>query len=171
LLSACAPSAEAIPTALVQTPEAATSDFFASRILKLLEDGSTLSAMTVKGVTFQEFRQQLAETKGAYSLALASQSAEQNIPPEGVAELDLAFTGWDLAYSVWDAQLNGGGAPHEPDAVRYPELVSYVGPGKLPIVGSGSGSYVDQDRVISILMSLAADHFNAAQGLLLDAIQ
>jgi hypothetical protein len=167
LLSACAPSAEAIRTAVVQTQAVATPETFNSRVNKLLEEGSTLSVLTAQGASFEEFSQQLAKAKEAYSLALAAQTAERNIPPEAIAELDLTFTGWDLAYSVWDAQLHGGGAPHAPDAVRYAELVSYVGLEQLPVVDSGSGSTVDQDQVISILLDLATEHFNAAQSLLL----
>jgi hypothetical protein len=63
--------------------------------------------------------------------------------------------------------LNGGEAPHPPDAVRYAELVSYVGLEQLPVIDSGSGRYVDQDQVIRILLDLATEHFNAAQSLLL----
>jgi hypothetical protein len=98
-----------------------------SRLYKLLEEGAALNAMTAQGATFEEFRQQLAQAKGSYSLALSAQSASSSIPPEAVAELDAAFTGWDLADSVWNAKLNGEGAPQAPDAVRYPELVEYVG--------------------------------------------
>ena len=171
MLSACAPAAEAIPTANAPTEAAGMPETFISRLNKLLEEGSTLCAMTAQGITFEEFGRQLAQAKGAYSLALAAQSSKENIPPEAIFELDATFTGWDLAYSVWDAKLNGGGAPRAPDAVRYPELVSYIGLEQLPVVGSGSGSYVDQDRVIRILLDLATDHFNAAQPFLLDEMQ
>jgi hypothetical protein len=80
--------------------------------------------------------------------------------------LDAAFTGWDLAYAEWDAKLNGAEAPHAPDAERYAELVSYVGPQNLPMVGSGSATSVDQDQLIGILLDLATDHFEAAKAVL-----
>ncbi len=167
MLSACAPSAEAIQTAIAQTQAVGpTSDKLTGRLDKLLDEGATLNAMTVQGLTFQEYRQQLARAKGAFSVALSAQSMSKSIPPEVIGELNQAFTGWDLALSVWDAKSNGGGAPHAPDAVRYPELVSYVGLEQLPVVGTGSESYVDQDRVIRTLWYLAMDHFNTAQDLI-----
>ncbi len=173
MLSACAPSAQAIQTAIAQTQAAGRmSDRLTNRLNRLLEEGSTLSAMTIQGCTFAEFRQQLARAKGAYSLALSAQAGDQGIAPEAVTELNLAFTGWDLARSVWDAKSNGGGAPHAPDAVRYPELVEYVGLDKLPFVGGvpGEGD-VEQNRVIGILWGMATDHFGLAQDLVLDAMQ
>jgi hypothetical protein len=178
-LSACAPSTpstpspHAIQTAIAQTQAAAEKpDQFSNRLNRLLEEGATLNAMTIQGVTFPEFRLQLAHAKGAYSLALSAQSGSRSIPPEGITELNLAFTGWDLARSVWDAKLNGGGAPHAPDAVRYAELVEYVGLDKLPFVGGvpGEGD-VDQDQVIRILWGMATDHFTGVQALLLDEMR
>jgi hypothetical protein len=172
MLSACAPSAEAIQTAIAQTQAAGgMSDKLTSRLNKLLEDGATLNAMAIQGTTFPEFRQQLAQAKGDYSLALSAQSSGSSIPPEAIEALNQAYTGWDLAQTVWYAKLNGGEAPHAPDAVRYAELVSYVGLEQLPVVGSGSESYVDPERVLRVLLSLATDHFMVAQDLLLDAMQ
>jgi len=173
MLSACAPSAGAIQTAIAQTQAAGpASGVLASRLYKLLEEGSTLNAMTVQGVTFQEYRQQLARVKGAFSVALSAQSASASISPEVVNEMNLAFTGWDLALSVWDAKSNGRGAPHAPDAVRYPELVEYVGLDKLPFTGGVPGEgEVDQDHVIRILLARAMDHFTAAQDLVLNEMK
>ncbi len=173
MLSACAPSAEVIQTAIAQTQAAGgRSDEFTSRINKLLEEGSTLNAMTIQGLTFQEYRQQLARVKGAFSVALSAQSTSKSIPPEVIDELNHAFMGWDFALSVWDAKSNGGEAPHAPDAVRYRELVDYVGLDKLPFVSGvpGEGD-VDQDHVIRILWGMAADHFMAAQDLMLNEMQ
>ncbi len=113
MLSACAPSAAAIQTAIAQTQAAGgMSDKLTGRLNTLLEEGATLNAMTVQGLTFQEYRQQLARVKGAFSVALSAQSASKNILAEVVEELNQAFMGWDLALSVWDAKLNGGEAPH-----------------------------------------------------------
>src|SRR5512144_2965840 len=82
MLSACAPSAGAIQTAIAQTQAAGgTSDKLTGRLNVLLEEGATLNAMSVQGVTFQDFRQQLARVKGAYSVALSAQSASASIPP------------------------------------------------------------------------------------------
>ncbi len=173
VLSACAPSAQVVQTAIAQTQAVGgMSDKLISRLNKLLEEGTTLSAMTIQGVTFEEFRLQLARTKGSYSLALSAQSASKGMAPETITELNLAFTGWDLAHSVWGAKLNGGGAPHAPDAVRYSELVSYVGLDKLPFVGGvpGEGD-VDQDQAIRMLLGTATDHFGAAQTLLMEQMR
>jgi hypothetical protein len=171
LLSACAPSAEAVPTAFPPTQALGMPDQFTGRLKELLEEGSTLRAMTAQGAAFEEFGQQLERAKGAYSNALAAQSAERNIRPEAIAELDAAFTGWDLAFSVWDAKLNGGEAPRAPDVGGYAELATYVGAEKLPMVGRGSESYVDPDVVIRILLDLAAEHFEAAKAVLIEQTQ
>ena len=172
MLSACAPSAEAIQTAIAQTQAVRMSDKLTNRLNKLLEDGATLIAMTIQGTSFQEYRQQLAQAKGDYSLALSAQSGSSGIPPEAIDELNHAFTGWDLAQTVWYAKLNGGEAPHAPDAVRYPELVEYVGLDQLPFTGGAPGEgAVDPDRVLRTLLSLATDHFMVVQGLLLDQMQ
>ncbi len=169
MLSACAPSAEAIQTAIAQTQAAGgNSDKLTGPLNTLLQEGSTLIAMTMQGTTFAEYRQQLARVKGAWSLALGAQSPSKDMPPQLVEEMNQAFTGWDLALSVWDAKMNGGEAPHAPDAGRYPELVSYVGLEELPVVGSGAESYVDQNKVIRILLSRAMDHFMTVEGLVLD---
>ena len=176
LVSGCAPSAPAVQTVIAPTQTAAgMDDVLKSRLYKLIEEGSTLSAMTIQGVTFPEFRQQLARAKGAYSVALSAQSGagpDKEIGAENITELNRAFTAWDLALSVWDAKLNGGGAPHAPDAVRYAALVEYVGLDKLPFVSGvpGEGD-VDQARVIQMLWGMASDHFIAAQDLLLDKMR
>jgi len=173
ILSACAPSAEAVQTAIAET-EAATgmSDVLANRLNRLLEAGATLNAMTMQGFTFEEFERQLAVAKGDYSLALSAQSSSSSIPPQAVTELNAAFTGWDLTRSVWSAQLNGGGAPQAPDAVRYPELVEYVGLDKLPFTSGVPGEGpVDPDQVIRMLLYLAMEHFGLAQDVLLAAMR
>jgi hypothetical protein len=171
MLSACAPSAEVVQTAIAETQPAGIPDEFTGRVNALLGAGSTLTAMAGQGVTFEEFSQQLGQAKGAYSLALGAQTAERNMRPEAVGELDAAFTGWDLAHSVWDAKLNGGEAPRAPDVGRYAELATYVGAEKLPMVGSGSESYVEPDVVIGILMYQATDNFEAAKAVLLEQMQ
>ncbi len=172
MLSACAPSAQAVQTAIAETQAAGMSDLLISRRHRLLEETSTLSAMTIQGVTFEDYCLQLARAKGSYTLALSAQSPEQGIAPEVVTELNKAFTGWDLARSVWDAELHGGGAPHAPDAVRYSELVEYVGLENLPFVGGvpGEGD-VDSDQAVRKLMGMATDHFGTAQYLLLDQMR
>ncbi len=173
ILSACAPSAQAVPTPIPTTQAAGPGpDVFTYRLNRLLEEGATLTAMTIQGVAFSEFRLQLARAKGAYSLALSAQPATNGIPPEGIDELNKAFTGWDLALSVWDAKQSGGSAPHAPDAVRYPELVEYVGLDKLPFVGGVSGEGdVNQDQVIRILWGMATDHWGSAQYLWVEAMR
>ena len=182
IVSACAPSTpptpspQAIQTAIAQTQAAGRmADEFASRLNKLVEEGSTLTAMTIQGCTFSEFRQQLARAKGAYGVALSAQSGagpDQEIGAEAIDELNRAFTGWDLALSVWDARQNGGGAPHAPDAVRYAELVQYVGLDKLPFVSGvpGQGD-VDAEQAIRLLLSTATEHWGKAQGLLIQKMQ
>jgi hypothetical protein len=171
MLSACAPSAEAVETALAETRPVGIPDQFTGALNALLEEGTRLSAMTAQGITFEEFSQQLEQAKVTYSMALGAQTAERNMRPEAVGELDAAFTGWDLALFVWDAKLNGGEAPHAPDAGRYAELVSYVGLEQLPMVGSGAESTVDQEEVIRILLDLATDHFEAAKAVLIADIR
>ncbi len=184
ILSACAPatpSPQAIQTAIAQTQSATTqtatgmSGEFASRLNKLVEEGSTLTAMTVQGITFSEFRQQLARAKGAYGVALSAQTGAgptKEIGSEAIDALNQAFTGWDLALSVWDAKQSGSGAPHAPDAVRYAALVEYVGLEKLPFVGGvpGEGD-VDADQAIRLLLSMATDHWGKAQDLLIATMQ
>lgn len=173
LLPACAPSPEAIQAAIARTQAAAgMSDTLISRLDKLLEAGATLNAMTVQDTTIEAFQRQLAQAKGNYSLALSAQLPGSAIPAEAIYELDAAFTGWDLALSVWDAKLNGGGAPRAPDAVRYPELVEYVGLDKLPFTSGVRGEGpVDQEQVMRMLLNLAMEHFGLAQDVLLDAMQ
>ncbi len=168
VVSACtpsAPSSQVIQTAIAQTQAVEQApDQLHNRLNRLLEEGATLTAMTIQGCTFAEYRQQLARAKGAYSLALSAGTINHEIGPENITELNLAFTGWDLALSVWDAKSNGGGAPHAPDAVRYSQLVEYVGLDKLPFVGGvpGEGD-VDQNKVIGILWGMATEHFGLAQ--------
>jgi hypothetical protein len=168
ILAACAPSAQAIQTAIARTQAAGgMSAEFTLQLNKLLEDGATLTAMTIQGTTLPEYRMQLAQTKGDYSLALTAQTGN-GIPAEVVDELNQAFTAWELARFAWDARLNGGQAPRAPDVGGYRELVEYVGLEGLPFVGGipGEGP-VDQDRVLPVLFSLGADHFGQAQYLLI----
>jgi hypothetical protein len=172
ILSACAPAAQAIQTAMAQTQATARmSDLLISCLNKLLEDGATLCNMSAQSFTLPEFRQKLARTKGDHALVLAAPSGK-GIAPEAVTELNQAITGWDLAHSVWYAKLNGWGAPRAPDAVRYSELVDYVGVEKLPFVGGVPGAgEVEQDQVIGILLGMATEHFSAAQALLIGEMQ
>ncbi len=169
MLSACAPSAQAIQTAIAQTQSAGgTSDKLTGPLTWLLEEGSTLDNMIGQGVTYQEFHEQLARVKGAWTVALGAQSPARSIPAEVVEEMNQAFTGWDLALSVWDARLNGQEAPRAPDVGRYADLVTYVGMEELPMVGSGSDSYVDQDKVLRILLFRGVDHFMTVQSKVLE---
>ncbi len=172
MLSACAPatpSPQVIQTAIAQTQAAGRlSEKLTNRLDKLIDEGSTLTAMTIQGVTFAEYRQQLARVKGAYGAVLSAQSPSSSVPPEVIERLNHTCTAWDLALSVWDAKQNGTGAPHAPDAVRYAELVEFVGLDKLPFVSGvpGQGD-VDQDQVIRMLLSTATDDFSYVQYLLL----
>ena len=178
MLSACAPSTpspQVIQTAIAQTQTAAPTqavgrmpDKLTNRLYKLIDEGSTLTAMTIQRNTFSEYRQQLARVKGAYGAALSAQSGGPGIPAEAVERLNHACTAWDLALSVWDAKQNRGEAPHAPDAVRYTELVEYVGLDKLPFVSGvpGEGD-VDQDQVVRMLWGTATDDFSYAESILL----
>jgi hypothetical protein len=176
ILSACAPSTpspQAIQTAIAQTQTAGhMSEKLAYRLNRMIDEGSTLVAMTIQGTTFSEYRQQLARFKGAYGAALSASSVDHPIPEEVIIRLSHANTAWDLALSVWDAKQNGGGAPHAPNAVRYKELVEYVGLDKLPFLSGvpGQGD-VDANEVIRTLWGTATDDFGYAEYLLLGEVQ
>jgi hypothetical protein len=175
VVSACAsatpatPSPQLIQTAIAQTQSAGRmSEKLTKRLDRLIDEGSTLVAMTIQGTTFTEYRQQLARFKGAYGSALSATSPTSNIPPAVIEKLNHANTGWDLALSVWDAKQNRNEAPHAPDAVRYTELVEYVGLDQLPFVSGVAGQGdVDPDKVVRMLWNTATDDFGQAQYLLL----
>ncbi len=175
ILSACAPAAPLTPspqdiqTAIAQTQTAGRmSERLTIRVNRMIDEGSTLAAMTIQGTTFSEYRQQLARFKGAYGSIMPDPAGGPYISPEVIERLNHANTAWDLALSVWDAKQNRNEAPHAPDAVRYPELVQFVGLEKLPFVSGvpGEGD-VDGDQVIRMLWGTATDDFSYAEYLLL----
>lgn len=146
------------------------SDDLKAKINKVLEDGSTLNAMTEQGVNFSNFGQQLAKTKGDYDLAVAVWP--DNVAPETKKAFDQAFIGWNYAYYLWDLKIGDKDTPTEPNINKFDDIISYAGAENLRIemhdykfiVENYRGKkYLPFDENIGILLSIASAHFKEAQ--------
>lgn len=185
MLTACAPSAQAIQTAIAQTQAAEMSAEQKDRFNKVLEDGAMLSSMSEQGVTYSDFNQQLAKVKSNYDLATTAPSAK-GISSETKAALDQAFNGWELALHVWDDKnyqiQNAIGAPYawEDDEKRIAEIEAYVGQGGLSRTSAqsiqvdhsnGALKKIKFDAGIGLVLAVASEHWKNAQRQLVAEMQ
>lgn len=146
------------------------SDDFKLKISDLLKEGSTLNALTEQGVSFVNFGEQLAITKGAFDLANSVWPEKYN--PEAKDLFEKAFTGWNLALTLWNDKINKYDNPVEPDINRYQDFINYAGdsliidehPSDFIVKAYQGKKFVTFDN-IGILLSLASDYFSQAQSL------
>ena len=82
-----------IPTKLV------ISEMFRTQIVKLLEEGTKLTAMTEQGVNYLNFRDQLPNVMSPWDLAVANWP--KGFPDNSKEFIYKALNGWQLADSMW----------------------------------------------------------------------
>ena len=148
------------------------SDELKSQVLKVLDEGATLTAMTEQGVNYSDFGNQLAKTRGAYNLALSMWA--DDFAPEARINFDKAFEGWDLTLYLWNAKINELDNPVEPDINRFDDFVSYAAkevvfqiyPYDFMVENYRAKRYLPFDENISILLSVASDYFQQGQTLI-----
>lgn len=146
-------------------------DDLQAQMSKVLDEGAILNAMTEQGVNYLNFGTQLAKTRGAYNLA-ASMWPE-DFAPEAKASFDKAFEGWDWALYMWQAKIEEYDNPVEPDINHFDEIVSYLGdqalfevhPNNFIVKDYQNKKYLPFDETISILLSMASEHFQSGQTL------
>lgn len=158
------------------TPEPLPAAFL-TQLQNFLEEGSALTGATTTGVTYVEFGRLLGRARGAYDLALA---ARPPIVPRGsMDDFDQAFVGWSLVADLWELDLGDYDNPVEPDINGYLDYLDYAADGLLLtphpddyIVPDYRGKlYLPFDENISILMTIAADYFEAGRGEMLLLIE
>ena len=140
------------------TPKPKISDALKEQLTRMLEEGTTLMAMTEQGVNYTDYRQQLAEVKGAYDLASATW------PPDFASDarenFEKAFEGWDLALYLWELKIGDKDNPVEPDINRYTSFVNYEGeslisethPSTFIVESYSDKKYLPFDENISVLL-------------------
>lgn len=161
VLSACAPS---LP------------DDFKAQIRVVIQEGTTLAAMTKRGATYDEYGNQLLKVHSAYDLALAQWP--DGFAPLGKVGMERSLNGWDLSLLLWEAKISRKDNPTEPNFNRYNDFVAYAGNKLVTAVWDEPSlpdydkkKYLPYDENISILFSLANTHFDNTRGILLAAIK
>jgi hypothetical protein len=156
--SACAPKTPTLP------PTPTMSAAFQEYVSSLLDDGSTLNAMTAAGVNHSDYKKQLAQTSSDYDLMLAI-GWPDGFAPGAQDELDQAFKGWELAGYLWDLKVNRETVPIEPDSRRYAEFVEYAGV-KLTF-NTCSGKKCISYENVGLLLSMASAYFESGRAILI----
>lgn len=151
---------------------------FQQQLIRVLELGSTLNAMTSQGVNYLRFRDQLAEVRGAYEFT--STFWPTDFSPDAKQDLINALEGWDLALYLWNLDINDKDNPVEPDINGYPLFTNYYARDRLLIIPHPDNYIVPEyrnknhlpfDTNIRILMGIAGEDYEAARTILLDGIQ
>jgi hypothetical protein len=141
-------------------------------ISELLKDEAVLNAETEQGVTYANYSQQLAVTKGAYDLAVSVWP--EKYQPEAKKDFDNAFTGWKLAADLWYWKINQYDEPVEPNINHYQDYINYGGnnlviethPSDFIVEKYQGKKFVSFDN-ISALLTMASNDFSKGQALLI----
>lgn len=137
----------------------------------LLKECSVLNAMTSQGVSFMEYANQLAKTRGAYDLALSEWP--DKYAPSTKEYFDKAFTGWSLALQLWNDKIQEYDNPTEPDINGYQKYIDYAGDDL--VIETRSNDYLVEDYRgkkfvtfdnIGLLLGRASDDYLVAQTVL-----
>jgi hypothetical protein len=180
------PSGNAVQTAIAQTQIAqptstppptltpteskpSISEIFKEQLTRFLEESTKLNAMSEQGVNYNDFKQQLANVKGAYDLANATWPSD--FAPGVHQSILKTFDGWDLALYVWGLKINDSDNPVEPDINGYVEITNYGGDNLVYdvhdqnyIVEDYRGKkFLPFDDNIGVLLSLASDQIKSVQ--------
>lgn len=179
--TAIAQTVEAAPTATptetpkptaTPTPEPSPSatplpEAFLTHLNQFLQDGSRVTGATAQGVTYVDFVRRVGDARASHDLLISFWG--DLVPTQAQDEFRDAFYAWDDAAYIWDLKINNYDTPTEPDINGYSELVGYWGndllqdvrPDDYLVRDYRGKQYLPFDENISILLTLAAGHFNS----------
>ncbi len=153
------------------------SDTFKQQLMRLLEQSSTLNAMTSQGVNYVTYRDQLAEVRGIHDFT--STLWPSRFRTDAKDELDKALEGWDLVLYLWQLDIGDKDNPVEPNINGYQLFIDYADgllhmethPSYFIVPEYRNKRYLPFDENIGILMAIAGDHFEGARAILLDTLE
>ena len=169
--------------ALVATSMAACTtkptipEIFSQQLTRFLEEGAKTSAMTELGVTYPQLREQVATTKGAYDLAVATWPDDFAL--ETRSSFDRSFEAWQLALDLWGLDIGDKDNPVESNINGFRRYVDFAGDVLVLethtadfIVEEYRGKrYLPFDENISILLTIAPEAFDEGKTEVLAALQ
>lgn len=175
------PSAEVIQTAIQETQDATNkpiiSEIFRTQLNTFLTEGTKLRTMTDQGVTYAEFKMQVANTLTAYDLLLATWP--EDLPVDSQSEFDKACEGWRLTIEFWDLEIENWSYPSEPDLYGYDLFVEYAGDQLL--FETYSSEYFDFNKRNKkylpwkgnkeVLVAIAGEHFELGKLTILQQLE
>lgn len=163
---------------LTGNSSATISTEFRQQIIRVLELGSTLNAMTSQGVNYLTFRDQLAEVRGAFEFA--STFWPDDFVPDAKQDLANALEGWDLALYLWNLDINDKDNPVEPNINGYQLFMDYYARDLLVIIPHPQNFIVPEyrnknhlpfDINIRILLAIAGEDYEEARAILLNMLR
>jgi len=177
LVSCNAKPSVPIPTPTPTVAKPSISDVFKEQLTRFLEEATTLNAMTEQGVSFTDFRRQLASVKGAYDFASAAWPSD--FAPEARDSIEKAFKGWDLTLYLWNLKIENKDNPVEPNINGYEAITTYGGdllvievhPSDFIVPSYRQKKYLPFDENIGVLLSIASSHFDTGRTLILTELQ
>ena len=170
------PTATPLPTSTpVPTPTAdPISEAFRSQLREFRKSRNIVTGASTQGVIYTDLQRFVGEARGAYDLAVAMWP--ESTPMDSQTDFMRAFTGWDLTLFLWKAQITDLDEPVEPDINRYQEFMEYsdllitgTHPDDFIVPAYRGKKYVSFEN-ITLVMLLAANHFEAGQNKVLSLL-
>jgi hypothetical protein len=125
-------------------------DRYRNNVNLFLLEGERLSALTEQGVSYLDFKDQLANVKSAYRLAVSDWPADY---ADDKMVFDAAIEGWNLVLEIWDYDL-------EYDRFYFPDSSTLLSEAQL-YAGERDETTNDipVNDWIGLLMSIASNKF------------
>jgi hypothetical protein len=165
-------------------------DVFKTQLMKFIEEGTKINSMSSLGVTYTDFKNEVATAQSSY--ALASAAWPDAFAAGSKEEFARAFEGWRLVLDMWGRKTHYDvekaeltptywwellkiQCPREPDEWNYRQIIAYGGD-QLVIKEFATNDelrgkkFLPLDENISVLLTVAGDHFTKGTSLVMSKL-
>jgi len=152
-------------------------EIFKTQLMKFLEEGAKINAMSGQGVSYGELRDQLASVKAAYDLVKITWPP--TLPKDMTADFDRAIRAWDLTLHLWKLKIGEKDEPTEPDINGFAkhqgefknELIFRTHDYSYVVDSYRGKQYLPFDDNISALLTVAGMSFNDGRSKIFAGLQ
>ncbi len=152
-------------------------EIFKTQLMKFLEEGSKTNAKASQGVSFMEYREQVANTKAAYDMI--SSTWPKTLSAECRGDFEKAIKAWNLTLNLWQMKINASDEPVEPDVNGFAafaelegeRLVTKFHGGGFPVWAYKNKKYLPFDENIIVLLTIGGESFNSGRDKILKELQ
>ena len=149
------------------------NELFKHNIIKLLDVGEHITTMSSYGINKLELESEVDQFEAMLNMAIAtwpkSSTRKNCLFLNGASEYTKAVEGWRLTIKLWDLKINKSDPPCEPDINGYKtyklysenKLIEKVYPYNYSVVAYSRKKYLPFDDNISVLLSIAAEHYQS----------